>query len=196
MSGPRVAFVRFLEAMDELEIPYMVGGSAASAVHGIWRATGDVDFVVRLRPERIEELVRRLEREYYIDAGQIRSAIEHDRSFNVIHLASGYKFDLFPLTGDLFQQTEFRRRRSERGAPLGGDPVELFVATPEDVILSKLRWYRLGGGVSEHQWNDVLGVIAVQGHRLDMAYLRQWADYLKVSDLLEQAITERHKPIE
>ena len=73
--------------------------------------------------------------------------------------------------------------------------MEFAVATAEDVVLSKLRWYRLGGETSEQQWNDVLGVISVQRDRLDLAYLRDWAQYLKVDDLLEQVLAERHEPI-
>ena len=65
-----------------------------------------------------------------------------------------------------------------------------YVATAEDTILAKLEWYRMGGGVSERQWRDVLGVMKVQADRLDLAYLRQWADQLNVSDLLERALTE------
>jgi hypothetical protein len=65
-----------------------------------------------------------------------------------------------------------------------------YVATAEDTILAKLEWYRLGGDVSERQWCDVLGVMKVQADRLDLAYLRQWAAQLNISDLLERAIKE------
>ncbi len=68
--------------------------------------------------------------------------------------------------------------------------VEAFVATPEGTILAKLEWYRIGGEVSERQWRDVLGILEVQGDRLDFVYLRQWAKELKVSDLLERALIE------
>jgi len=66
----------------------------------------------------------------------------------------------------------------------------LVLATPEDVILHKLYWYRLGGEVSERQWNDVLGVLRVQGEALDLAYMQRWAGPLGVADLLDQAVGE------
>ena len=65
-----------------------------------------------------------------------------------------------------------------------------FVASPEDTILAKLEWYRLGDEISDRQWRDILGVLAVQGDRLDLAYMRQWAATLDVSDLLERALGE------
>ncbi|MBI3680270.1 MAG: hypothetical protein HY235_07710 [Acidobacteria bacterium] len=131
----------------------------------------------------------------YIDADQIRSAIERERSFTIIHFKSSYKFDIFPLTSDRYQQVQFGRRRFETSNLFGGQPIEFAVASPEDVILSKLRWYRLGSKTSEQQWNDVLGVIAVQREKLDYAYLREWAEYLKVADLLDEALAERHEPM-
>jgi hypothetical protein len=74
-----------------------------------------------------------------------------------------------------------------------GEPLELAVASPEDVILSKLRWFRQCGEVSDQQWNDVLGVIAVQGDKLDLPYLREWAESLGLTKLLEQALSEGRK---
>jgi hypothetical protein len=192
---PTAGMIRVLQTLDLLEIHYMVGGSGASSVHGAWRVTGDIDFVASVRSEHIEPLVDELRRDFYIDAGQIRAAIDQGRAFNIVHLPSSYKFDIFPLTSDPYQQVQFGRRRFEQSKVFGTEPVEFAVASAEDVILSKLRWYRLGGESSEQQWNDVLGVIAVQRDRLDLAYLHEWARYLNVNDLLDQALLERHDPL-
>ncbi len=161
-------------------------------MYGIWCATADIDIVAVIGPEHADPLVEELGSDFYVDADQIRSALEHGRSFNLIHFQSGFKFDIFPLAADPYQLAQFGRRRHETCSLFGGEPIEFTVATAEDVILSKLRWYRHGGEVSEQQWNDVLGVVAVQRGRLDLDYLRQWARRLKVSDLLEQALAERH----
>ncbi len=194
MTGsPGDGLLRLLEVFDHLEIPYMIGGSSASSVHGLVRTTADVDIVANVG-ENVPSLVADLQSDFYIDEQQVRAAIEHGRSFNVIHYRSSYKFDIFPLTGDRYQQMQFARRRYERSSAITGEPLELAVSSPEDVILSKLRWYRLGGEVSEHQWNDVLGVIAAQRDRLDLPYLGEWAQYLGVSELLEQALAEGREP--
>jgi len=190
---PEGPFKRLLEVWDRLEIPYMVGGSAASGVHGLQRTTKDLDFIVLIRPEGVEVLVAQLQGEFYIDADQIRTAIRWRRSFNVIHFKSSYKFDIFPLTDDRYHQVQFARRRFETATVIGDEPIEFAVATPEDVILSKLAWYRQGGESSDTHWNDVLGVISVQGERLDLAYMREWAQYLKVDDLLERILAEKHE---
>jgi hypothetical protein len=194
MTGsPGEGLLRLLEVFDRLEIPYMIGGSSASSVHGLVRTTGDVDIVANFR-DHVQSLVRELQAEFYIDEQQVRAALEHGRSFNVIHYRSSYKFDIFPLTGDRYQQTQFGRRQYERSSVFTGEPLELAVSSPEDVILSKLRWYRQGGEVSQQQWNDVLGVIAAQSDRLDSPYLREWAQYLGVADLLEQALAQGREP--
>lgn len=194
MTGsPGEGLLRLLEVFDRLEIPYMIGGSGASSVHGLVRTTGDVDIVANFG-DHVQPLVTELQAEFYIDEQQVRAALERGRSFNVIHYRSSYKFDIFPLTGDRYQQKQFGRRRYERSSVFTGEPLELAVSSPEDVILSKLRWYRQGGEVSQQQWNDVLGVIAAQSGRLELPYLREWAQYLGVADLLEQALAEGRGP--
>ena len=195
MTDPTAGLNLLLQVFDLLEIHCLVRGSVASSFHGVWRATGDIDIVALVRAADIEPLVEELRREFYADAGQIRAAIDAGRSFNVIHLPSSFKFDIFPLTSDRYQQVQFGRRRFEQAKVFGTEPFEVAVATAEDLILSKLRWYRLGGERSEQQWNDVLGVIAVQGDGLDSAYLREWARYLNVNDLLDKAFSEHHEPL-
>lgn len=196
MTGvPEKTLTRLLGVLDQLKVPYMVGESTASGVHGVVRMTRDIDLVARIREEHIQGLTEQLQADFYIDAGEIRSALEHGRSFNLIHFESSYKFDVFPLGADRYEQVQFSRRRVETSTLLGAEAIEFFVASPEDVIHSKLRWYKLGGAVSEQQWNDVLGVIAVQRERLDANYLREWAEYLKISDLLDRALSERHEPL-
>jgi hypothetical protein len=192
-ASPGDGLLRLLKVFDRLEIPYMIGGSGASSVHGLVRTTGDVDIVANVA-ENVQALVSQLQGEFYIDEQQVRAALEHGRSFNVIHYRSSYKFDIFPVTGDRYQQVQFGRRRYEISSVFTGELLELAVSSPEDVILSKLRWYRQGGEVSEQQWNDVLGVIAAQRERLDLPYLGEWAQYLGVADLLEQALAEGREP--
>jgi hypothetical protein len=172
-----------IEALGRSAIPYMIGGSMASGIHGVYRTSLDVDLVADIHAGQIVGLVRELGSEFYADAGMMRDALESGRSFNLIHFASSYKFDIFPLSNDPFQQSQFSRREM-RDIVLGGLSLGVPVATAEDTLLMKLAWYRSGGEVSERQWNDVRGIVAVQGRRLDREYLRRWAAHLKVSDLL------------
>jgi hypothetical protein len=177
-----------IDALDALGVPYLIGGSLASAVHGVLRATLDTDLVADLRLEHAEPLARALGGTFYVDAESIREAVLHQRSFNVIHLETMFKVDVFVVKKRPFHHSQMERRTAQ---VIATDPDRTaYVATAEDTILAKLEWYRTDGDVSERQWRDVLGVMKVQADRLDLAYLRQWAAQLNISDLLERAIKE------
>jgi hypothetical protein len=115
----------------------------------------------------------------------MRRAIQARRSFNVIHIRLAQKVDIFPAT------EAFHEAQLQRGTviPLGAGGVPYPVATAEDILLAKLQWYRLGGEVSERQWTDIAGILAVAPD-LDAAYLRTWAARLGVEDLLDKAVAD------
>jgi hypothetical protein len=190
MATPAEAFSRLLGILDKLEIPYSVGGSVASSFHGVPRMTMHVDLVTDLRRDQADELVALLHPDFYVDASAISDAIIRGLSFNVIHVASAYKFDLFPLRKDEYGRAEFERRHFAGIRIFGPEPIECAVATAEDTILRKLEWYRAGGETSERQWNDVRGIRKVSGAKLDLAYMRHWARYVEVDDLLERLLSE------
>ncbi len=183
-ASPGDGLLRLLKVFDRLEIPYMIGGSSASSVHGLdadnWRRR----YRSQCRRKCSGTGCRASGGILHRRAAGSCCPWESSRSFNVIHYRSSYKFDIFPLTGDRYQQVQFGRRRYETSSVFTGEPLELAVSSPEDVILSKLRWFRQGGEVSEQQWNDVLGVIAAQRERLDLPYLGEWAQYLGVAELI------------
>jgi len=181
------ALQALVEALGRAAIPYMVGGSTASGIHGIYRTSLDVDLVADIRPGQIVRLIQELGGEFYADECMLRDALKSGRSFNLIHFASSYKFDIFPLTSDQFQQSQFSRREM-KDIVLGCGTIAVPVATAEDTLLMKLAWYRAGGEVSERQWNDVRGIVAIQRQRLDRQYLVRWAAYLKVADLVGNAL--------
>ena len=176
-----------IEALEQLGVSYHIGGSVASSVYGILRATIDADLVADLRLEHVRPLVMQLKTDYYIDEDMIRDAIKRRSSFNVIHLDTMLKVDVFIPKSRLFDQEELRRSQQEVLLE-GTRPFS--VASPEGTILNKLEWYRMGGEVSDRQWNDILGVLKVQGTDLDMIYLQKWAANLNVTDLLERALID------
>ncbi len=180
-----LALTPVVEAFVALHIPYYIGGSVASSAYGIARATMDVDLVAAIQPQHVGAFVAQLESDYYIDAEMILDAIGQFASFNLIHLGTMLKVDVFVLKNDPYHALTLQRRRKDT---LGDDTGEFYFVSPEDIILSKLDWYRMGGEVSERQWRDVLGVLKVQRQALDIAYLKAWATQLRLIDLLRQVL--------
>lgn len=178
-----------LESLDRLRVRHFIGGSVASSAHGIARASLDVDLVAELEPIHVARLVAVLEADYFVDEARVRAAVETKRSFNLIHLETMFKVDVFVSRGRPFDDSSFARVRSERLSLEPAGPV-IPLASAEDVLLAKLEWYRSGGETSERQWDDVKGLLRVGTGTLDAAYLRHWAALIGVSDLLERARRE------
>lgn len=181
------AITPIVEALEELGVPYHIGGSVASSLYGLPRLTIEVDLVAVLHLGHVRPLVKSLQTIYYIDEEMVRDAISRRSSFNIIHQDTILKVDVFIPKSRLFDQEELRRAQQE--VLLEGTR-SFNVASPEGTILNKLEWYRMGGEVSDRQWNDILGVLKVQGTDLDMNYLQKWAASLNVTDLLERALVD------
>ena len=174
--------------LERLGVRYCIAGSVASSVYGEVRTTLDVDVVADLDPEHIDSLVAAVESDFHVVDEAIHRAVRERSSFNLIHEETLVKADVYVPPDDptLRDQLARSRRVALRSEP--GSEVEL--ASPEDVVLHKLRWYEMGGRVSDRQWRDVLGVLKVQGESLDLAYLKRAAATLGLSDLLARARLE------
>lgn len=180
--------VAFAATLDELGIRYAIVGSVASSAHGEQRATADADFIVDLNDDQAVALAKKLGDSHYIDLASTRRAIAQSRSFNVIDLATMFKLDLYAVSG---RPNEMRRLANARTTQLSAGVGPLVsIASPEDTVVSKLRWFRRGGEVSEKQWTDVLGVLRVQRGLLDVEELARAADDEGVRDLLDRAIAQ------
>ncbi len=187
------AVLPVIDAFERLGVPYYVGGSLASSAHGVVRATLDADLVADLKPQHVAGLVEALQADYYIDAGMIRGALSTRSCFNLIHLATSFKVDVFVLKGRAYDHAALDRKE-KRSIDPDAPETQVFLATPEDTVLAKLEWYRLGDEISDRQWRDVLGILKLQQGRLDCDYMMKWAVELKVADLLERAQREAGQP--
>lgn len=189
LDEPILVVARIVATLDEVGVPYVVGGSLASSVYGIPRATQDVDLVADLKVEHVEPFTASLVTDFYVDADMIADAIKRRASFNVVHLATLYKADIFLAKGDSWSRGQLKRARAER-FDVSERTVTIRFSSPEDTLLHKLIWYKLGNEISERQWRDVLGILKVQAELLDDAYLDTWADALDVVGLLGRARQE------
>ena len=192
MTSPDVVFhtlVPIVEALEHLRVPYHISGSVASSKHGFGRSTVDVDIVADIRDEHVLPLVKLLDPNHYVDAAMIRNAILRRSSFNVVNLSTMLKVDVFIPKEGQFDRLGFTR--AQLGIMPNTSSDRLFsYASPEDTILRKLEWFRMGGGVSERQWMDAIGVLKVQAKQLDYKYLWHWAHELSLEDLLQQALVD------
>jgi hypothetical protein len=181
--GPVVA------AFRDLKIRHYVGGSVASSFHGAARSTMDVDIVCELTAEQIPQFVSGFDENFYFSESAIREAVRRKSCFNLIHLPTSFKVDVFVSRQRPFDLDSMRRATLEQ---LGSEsPVEVPVATAEDSIISKLEWYRKTNETSERQWEDVSRLIALLGDTADVDYLRTSAESIGVSDLLTRLIEPR-----
>jgi hypothetical protein len=173
---------------EQLQIPYYVVGSLASSFHGIPRATADADLIAAIRSDHIRSLSQKLKEEFYVDEERIEKAVQDRSSFNVIHLITMFKIDVFIQKSDSLAKTEMARRTKYQVTEEKGQ--ELYLASAEDTVLSKLEWYEAGGRVSERQWIDVQGVLQVCSDNLDYEYLINTARKRKLTDLVHKAFSE------
>ena len=140
MNVPNIRYILaairpIVEAFEQLGVNYHIGGSVASSVHGIIRATIDADIVAELRLEHVRLLVKKLEADYYIDEDAVRDAIKRRSSFNAIHLDTMLKVDVFIPKSRLFDQEELRRARQQ---PLIENTRPFYVAHQDLISLDYL----------------------------------------------------------
>jgi hypothetical protein len=181
------ALLPVIDALESLAVPHYLGGSVASSFSGVARATQDADLVADLRPHHAAPFISALGTDYYADLERIQHGIQVRRSFNVIHMPTGFKVDVFVLTDSAFARANMSRRVALDVPQLGRT---LWFSSPEDIVLHKLQWFVAGGGVSDRQWYDLQGVLRIQGEALDFGYLQDWAERLDLADLLARAMEE------
>jgi hypothetical protein len=187
-DDPIAITLQVTDILEQMAVSYAIGGSLASAVHGVMRATMDADLVADLRLEHVQPFVAALGDDFYADDQMTRDSVQRHTSFNILHLDTTFKVDIFVAKPRSFDRAQLTRRQMLQ---LGESPTQVaYVVSAEDIILAKLEWYKLGNQVSDRQWRDIVGVLKVQGEQLDRAYLQQMAQELRVTDILVRALDE------
>jgi hypothetical protein len=182
--------VRFVgEVFNDLDVPWVLGGSVASSIIGEPRSTVDIDVAVRLAQDKVDSLIADLGDEFLVEREAALTAVEMSGSFNALHFPSVMKIDIFVLSESPLDVAQIERRQQYVVEGEGG-PFVVWAGSPEDQLLRKLYWYQLGHEASERQWRDVLGILAVQGDRLDIGYLGSMAETTRLAALLDRAVRE------
>ncbi len=188
MDESLLVTLRIAEVLDDLEVRWFLGGSLASSIHGIPRATLDADIVADLRAPLVSAFLRALGKDWYMEEQSVRDAITNRSCFNLIHLGSAMKVDIFVPKLRRFEGGQFSR--ALRIPVAEGSTIKIPVCSAEDIVLAKLEWYRAGGELSDRQWGDILSVLRVNAKNLDFEGMRERAIELAVSDLLASALTQ------
>jgi len=159
--------VRCLEGAG---IPYFITGAVAGIIYGEPRLTNDIDIVADVREEQLPRLKKCFpEEDFYFDLDMATKAVGAKSRFNIIHPSSGFKIDIMIPDRGPFDRSRFERRRRIKSDP----EFEASFASPEDVILKKMEFYREGR--SEKHIRDILGILKVSGESIDLDYLKGWA---------------------
>lgn len=167
-----------IRVLEESKITYMVVGSFSSSAYGEPRLTQDIDIVVRLSEEQMKRLCSAFPAsEFYVSPEAVSRAVRQEDQFNVIHPASGTKVDFLVARTDPWGCEQLQRRRKVLLFP----DLEGYVASPEDIIIGKMLYYREGG--SEKHLRDITGILKISGHELDRDYIARWADELGLSEI-------------
>lgn len=188
MDLPLSVLSQVTATLEQQNISYVLVGSFASSIHGMYRSTADIDILADIHTEQIRPLFEVLQQSFYVDEHAMRDAVAQGRSFNAIHFDSVFKVDIFVARADEFALTQLNRRQLRKISPEKAEA--LYVATAEDTVLAKLRGDRAGHETSSTQWNDVLGVLGTSRSSLDLEYMHTWASKLGIEDLLRRALDD------
>ncbi len=168
--------IEFLKVLvsyfDENKIPYMLSGSVAMSIYALPRFTRDFDFIVHLQPKDIPDLLEQFKDNYYCDEDAVKEAIANKGMFNIIDHKSSYKADFMILKNEPYRLVEFERRK-----PISFLGMEIFLVSPEDLLISKLIWIQQSK--SALQIEDIKALASI--NILDRDYIDKWVLSLKLN---------------
>lgn len=155
---------------EALGLAYFVTGSVASTYYGEYRSTRDVDVVIELPSWQVEQLCAKFPMpDWYVDTRVAAEAASNATMFGIMHVPSAMKIDVMVLRDSPFNSSRLHRAKRVE-LPDGGSAM---FASPEDVILKKLEYFRTSE--SDKHVRDILAMIRVSGESLDWRYLDDWA---------------------
>jgi hypothetical protein len=173
------AVVALVDALADQAVPYMLSGSLASNVYGVPRATQDADVVVEFDALSVADLARRLGGDFQVDTQVSFETVTGSRRLVIRIPSASFVIELFGRTDDAHDRERFSRRRTVTALDRS-----LQIPSAEDVIITKLRWFRAAGRSKDFE--DARNVMAVQQRNLDAGYLRRWCAELDLLALLDE----------
>jgi hypothetical protein len=183
-SDVLLALKSTVDILEKHHVAYYIGGSLVSSLYGMQQLAQDIDLVIAITSSQISALIADMRPNDLLSEAAIYNAVQNYGSFSTLHLETLFKLDVIIPQRTMFEQQANQRRqwhtldKASRLFP---------VSSPEDIVLVKLKHHQQAGKVPDDQWNDILGVLKVQGPHLNLAYMDQWAEHLDVANLLKQA---------
>lgn len=182
--GQQDILLIFVRLLTQYKVAYLLSGSFAVSYYGFPRSTHDIDFVIEVKEEDLQNLIKAIKelgKSYLFNQDEIVQSVKTSSQFNIYHIDTGIKIDFWPIKNNIFEKNKFKKSKE-----FTFNNQKIKVVSPEDLILTKLLWCK--EIKSERHLRDCIGIMKVQGDKLDMNYLIQWANTLKIKDLLKKAV--------
>jgi len=176
---------KLVGVLEDLRIPYFVTGSVATILYGEPRFTNDIDIVAAISPLHVRRFVNAFEgTTFYVSEDAVRDAVSRNGQFNIVEPVAGVKADVMIPNQSAFNESRFDRARRVHSEP----DLEVTFASPEDVIIKKMEYYREGG--SEKHLRDIAGVLKFGRASVDRAYIERWADRLELRQIWDSILAK------
>lgn len=163
---------RIIDSLESKKIPYMLSGSLALLAYTIPRMTLDIDIVIELKEENLDDFLNIFQDGFYINESTVKTEIKRKGMFNVIDHKTGFKVDFI-----IKKETEYRRHEFSRRKIKIVDYLEVYMVSPEDLVISKIEWIQQYQ--SEKQIGDIQNLMSMP--TIDKEYIKFWCQKLRLT---------------